>query len=75
MSVLISQKIQNICLTFVQRRPNVFDVGPTLYKCHTNVLCLRGSDNVDSEGGGEVENVSISLTLSVRGSTFFDVII
>ena len=26
------------CITFVQRRPNVFDVGPTLYKCYTNVL-------------------------------------
>ena len=29
--------------TFVQRRPNVFDVGPTLYKCYTNVLCLLGN--------------------------------
>ena len=29
-----------ICITFVQCRPNVFDVGPTLYKCYTNVLCL-----------------------------------
>ena len=37
-----SQKTQNICITFVQRRPNVFDGGPTLYKCHTNVLCLLG---------------------------------
>ena len=26
----------------MQRRPNVFDVGPTLYKCYTNVLCLLG---------------------------------
>ena len=33
-----SQKTQNICKTFVQRRPNVFDVGPTLYKCYTNVF-------------------------------------
>ena len=24
--------------TFVQRRPNVFDASPTLYKCYTNVL-------------------------------------
>ena len=32
---------QNICLTFVQCRPSVYDVGPTLYKCYTNVLCLR----------------------------------
>ena len=33
----ITQKTQNICIEFVQRRPNVFDVGPTLYKCYTNV--------------------------------------
>ena len=31
---------QNICISFVQRRPNVFDDGPTLYKCYTNVSCL-----------------------------------
>ena len=30
------------CIIFVQRRPNVFDVGPTLYKCYTNVSCLLG---------------------------------
>ena len=35
-----TQRAQNICITFIQRRPNVFDVGPTLYKCYTNVLCL-----------------------------------
>ena len=29
----------------VQRRPNVFDVGPTLYKCYTNILCLLGFDS------------------------------
>ena len=38
----IPQQTQNICITFVQRRPNVFNAGPTLYKCHTNVLCLMG---------------------------------
>ena len=36
----IAQQTQNICITFVQHRPNVFDVGPTLYKCHANVSCL-----------------------------------
>ena len=40
--LLPSQLTQNICITFVQRRPNVFDVGPTLYKCYTKVLCLPG---------------------------------
>ena len=29
-------------MTFVKCWTNVFDVGPTLYKCHTNVLCLLG---------------------------------
>ena len=37
-----SKQTQNICITFIQRRPNVFDVGPTLYECYTNVLCLLG---------------------------------
>ena len=32
------QHTQIICITLIQRRPNVFDVGPTLYKCYTNVL-------------------------------------
>ena len=29
-------KHKNICITFLQRRPKVFDVGPTLHKCYTN---------------------------------------
>ena len=32
----------NICIAFIQRRPNVSDVGPTLYNCYTNVVCLLG---------------------------------
>ena len=32
------QETQSICITFIQRRSNVFDVGPTLYKCYTNIL-------------------------------------
>ena len=39
---IISQRTQNNCITFVQRRPNVFDVGPTLYKCYTNVFVFAG---------------------------------
>ena len=42
-SVVLSQQLQNICITFVQPRPNVLDVGPTLYKCYTNILCLLWS--------------------------------
>ena len=30
---------QNSCIRFIQWRPNV---GPTLYKCYQNVLCLLG---------------------------------
>ena len=37
-----TQQTQHICITFVQRRPNVFDVGPTLYKCYTIFLRLLG---------------------------------
>ena len=35
-----AQQTQNICITFVQCCSNVFDAGPTLYKCYTNVLYL-----------------------------------
>ena len=38
----VSQQTQNICITFVQRRPDFFDVGPPVYKCYTNVLSLLG---------------------------------
>ena len=34
--VVSVKQTQNICITFIQRRPNVFDAGPTLYKCYTN---------------------------------------
>ena len=44
------QQAQIICITFVQRRSNVFNVGPTLYKCYTNVLCLLGICHNDSAG-------------------------
>ena len=35
-------------IKFIQRRPNVFDVVPTLYKCHTNFLCLLGNGYIKS---------------------------
>ena len=37
-----TQQTLNICITFVQRRPNVFDVGPTWYKCYRHIRCLLG---------------------------------
>ena len=44
-----AQQTQTFCITFVQRRPNVFDVGPTLYKCYTNVVCLLGMARVTDQ--------------------------
>ena len=41
-----TNKDKTFVITFVQRRPNVFDVGPTLYKCYTNVLCSLGCVSV-----------------------------
>ena len=35
-----AQQTQNICITFIQRRPNVYDVGPTLYKV-IQMLCVH----------------------------------
>ena len=46
----LGQQTQNICITFIQQRPNVFDVGPTLYKCYTNVLCLLGVHTFHAAG-------------------------
>ena len=37
------RKHKTFCITCIQRRPNVFDVGPTLDTCYTNVLCLLGA--------------------------------
>ena len=37
-----TQQTQNICMTFEQCWTSVEDVGPTLYKCYTNGLCLLG---------------------------------
>ena len=41
--VVNPQQTQNICITYhVQCWANVEDVGPTLYKCYTKVLCSLG---------------------------------
>ena len=41
--VMFIQQIQNICIAFVQRRPNV---GSTLYKCVQFVCVYLGSKAV-----------------------------
>ena len=38
-----SANTKNIGIIFAQCWTDVEDVGPTLYKCYTNVLCLLGS--------------------------------
>ena len=38
--MIIVQQTQTICIPFIQRWPNAFAVGPTLYKCYKNALCL-----------------------------------
>ena len=43
-----AQQTQNICIKCVHRGPTIFDVGPTLYKCYTNVLCLLGDNNTNN---------------------------
>ena len=39
------KQTHNIRITFVQRRPNILDVGQTLYKRHTNVCWEHTSHN------------------------------
>ena len=61
-----TQQTQNICITFIQcptnvERPSVFDVGPTLHKCYTNVLCLLGM--IYNEDEVMPSNVTLTLVL------------
>ena len=61
-----SQQTQIICITFVQRRPNVFDVSPTLYKCYTNDLCLLGFlsvTHVSVTSGDSYSDFSLDVVL------------
>ena len=41
--------LSNVFYTVYTGRSNVFDVGPTLYNCYTNVLCLLGLGHADIE--------------------------
>ena len=53
----VSQQTQYISKTFIQRRPNVFDVVPTSHKCCTNV---------STHWGGST-SYSLSIILPSRG--------
>ena len=62
----LPQQTQNICITYVQRRPNICDVGPTLCKCYTDVLCLLGrliGMNSNVEMLQRTASLSIGLTV------------
>ena len=37
---------KHICIAFIQCWTNVEDIGPTLYKCYTNVLCLLCNNDI-----------------------------
>ena len=57
-----TQLTQNISITFAQCWTNVEDVGPTLYKCYTNVVCLLGiaADLVLlNTAGGDTHQMSV----------------
>ena len=47
-----SKQTQNICITFIQVRTNVPHC-PTLYRCHTNILCWLGGG-----GGSDISRPS-----------------
>ena len=59
-----AQQTQNICITFIQCRPNVFHARTTLYKCYSDVLCLLSGAApiiIVGNGGGSGDFVSIAL--------------
>ena len=52
----LAQQTQNMCITFVQCWTNVEDVGPMLYKCYTNGLCLLDGQGTTFHTVGEFFN-------------------
>ena len=56
----LSQQAQNSCITFIQCWTNVKNVGPTLYKWYTNVLCLLCSGLI-SGLSRQTQNICITF--------------
>ena len=73
--IVYTQQAQNICITFTQRRPNVCDVGPTLCKCYTNVLCLLSKAQKTTRYINPMlaQWWNISLTLTQHWTTVYKV--
>ena len=63
------QQTQNICITFIQCWVNVEDVGPTLHKCYTYVLCLLGC----CQPTYETQNNTISVQTIVSDLYFINI--
>ena len=59
-------KHKTFCITFIQRRTNVVDVGPTLYKCYTNVFVFAGHT------GGNFKIVDLSMDCRVSVYIYTD---
>ena len=63
---MFTQQTQNICVTFIERRPNVFDVGPAFYKCYTNGLCLLFKTWTNMINDRSI-NIALMMGHSLRG--------
>ena len=57
--IIYSKQTQNICITFTQCWTNV---GPTLHKCYTNVLCLLScsTSNRKQPATGDIAKCSLT---------------
>ena len=72
-----AQQTQNICITFIQCRPNVFHGGLTLYKCYSDVLCLlSGAAPIiivgnDGDSGGFVSSTATDTFLDAPGFSHY----
>ena len=69
------QQTQNICITFIQRRPNVFDIGSTLYKVlqcvvFTSVNSSLGSDRFDFPAGIQSVCLQANAQVGAGGKDF-----
>ena len=73
---LPAQQTQDICITFIQRRPNVFDVGPTLHKV-IQLFCVYwtcqyklGSSSFNIPAGIQSVCLQASVQVGVRVKSF-----
>ena len=64
----VPQQTRNIGIIFVQRQTNIFDVGPTLHKCYTNILCLLRGVYSENELTSDVFKMVLDQTEARRMS-------